>query len=155
MTADFDDTPLTPVRTPLRHLHGLGAWTPAAAWHVDTAQPRRDRASRTAGWVPGGVLLGADLLAFAVATVVTGTVNVKTLCVLGLVLGLFYTADLYRPRLTLSILDDTPTILGRSLAAGAGAMVLGGLDDGVAGIARLQTALAFGGLCLITRESPT
>jgi exopolysaccharide biosynthesis polyprenyl glycosylphosphotransferase len=153
MTADLGGTPLPPAsRVPLRHLHGLGAWTPAAAWHVDTVPPPRGRSSRIVGWVAGGVLLGADLVAFAAATLLTKTVSVKSLFVLALVLGFFYVADLYRPRLTLSILDDAPAILGRSLAAGAGAMVLGGLNDGVAGIARIQTALAFGGLCLVTRE---
>jgi exopolysaccharide biosynthesis polyprenyl glycosylphosphotransferase len=42
-------------------------------------------------------------------------------------------------------------VLGRALAAGAAAMVLGGLDDGVAGTARLATSVVFGLLCLATR----
>jgi exopolysaccharide biosynthesis polyprenyl glycosylphosphotransferase len=75
------------------------------------------------------------------------------LVVLVLVLVLFHAGGLYRPRLSLSVLDDIPDILGRSLAAGALAMVLGGLNDGTAGIARLVTCALFGVLCILGRSA--
>ena len=68
-----------------------------------------------------------------------------------LAVALFHGAGLYRARLSLSVLDDAPVLVGRALAAGAGAMVLGGLNDGVAGTARLGTAAVFGLLCLAGR----
>ncbi|WP_158579943.1 sugar transferase [Geodermatophilus marinus] len=89
-----------------------------------------------------------DLTAFVGAVLVTGTANWKTLVTLALALPLFHVADLYRSRLSLSVLDDAPAVIGRSLAAGAGAMVLAGLGDGTAGTARLGTAAVFGVLCL-------
>ncbi|MGY1779691.1 sugar transferase [Geodermatophilus sp. SYSU D01036] len=106
--------------------------------------PRRRRAGAR---LPMVVLLAVDVAAFGVAMAVTGTTGLKTLTVLALVVLLFATADLYRPGLSLSVLDDMPALVGRSLAAGAGAMVLGGLGDGVAGTARLGTAALFAGLC--------
>jgi exopolysaccharide biosynthesis polyprenyl glycosylphosphotransferase len=150
VTTDFDDAAPTSARYHGRRLHSLGAWGPAAAWHVEAARPA-GRSARAAAWVPGIVLLSVDVVAFGGAVLLTGTTNVKTLTVLALVLVFFTNADLYRSRLTLSILDDGPAILGRALAAGAGAMVLGGLEDGVAGTARLRTALVFGGLCVVGR----
>jgi exopolysaccharide biosynthesis polyprenyl glycosylphosphotransferase len=92
-----------------------------------------------------------DIAAFVAAALLTGTATLKTLTVLVLILLFFQHADLYRPRLSLSILDDVPAVVGRSLAAGAGAMVLGGLNDGVAGTTRLWTAVVFAGLCLLGR----
>jgi exopolysaccharide biosynthesis polyprenyl glycosylphosphotransferase len=97
------------------------------------------------------LLLTVDVLAFVAAALLTGTAQLKTLTVLALVLAFFYHADLYRSRLSMSITDDVPAVVGRSLAAGAGAMVLGGLNDGIAGTARLGTAMAFAGLCLAGR----
>jgi exopolysaccharide biosynthesis polyprenyl glycosylphosphotransferase len=97
------------------------------------------------------LLLAVDAGSFALAMVLTGTVDLKTTTVLVLAVALFHSAGLYRARLSLSVLDDAPAIVGRALAAGAGAMVLGGLGDGVAGTARLGTAAAFGVLCLAGR----
>src|SRR5688500_7597211 len=115
-------------------------------------QPRLKRLSaRLVTRVPAILLLPLDTAAFGVAVQLTGTTNVKTFVVLVLVLAFFHNADLYRSRLSLSILDDAPALIGRSLAAGAGAMVLGGLDDGTAGTRRLGTAAVFGVLCFIVR----
>jgi exopolysaccharide biosynthesis polyprenyl glycosylphosphotransferase len=99
------------------------------------------------------LLVCADVAAFAVAAVVTRHLEPepKMFALLGIVLLLFQVGGLYRPRLSLSVLDDAPSIVGRALAAGAAAMVLGGLDDGVAGTARLFTSAVFGVLCLGTR----
>ena len=124
-----------------------GVYRPSA----DERPVPRARSLPRARWAPTVFLLLVDVVTFLVAMVVTGAVSIKTLAELVLVLALFHSADLYRSRLSLSVLDDAPAIVGRSLIAGAGAMVLGGLHDGIAGTARLWTALAFGGLCLITR----
>jgi exopolysaccharide biosynthesis polyprenyl glycosylphosphotransferase len=97
------------------------------------------------------VLVCADLVAFALAMAVSSRPSWKTFVVLVLILVLFNTAGLYRPRLSLSVLDDIPDILGRALAAGALAMVLGGLNDGTAGIARLVLCALFGVLCVLGR----
>ena len=96
-------------------------------------------------------LVATDLVAFAAAVALTSSFGEKTLALLLIIMTLFWTAGLYRARLSLSALDDAPGIVGRALAAGAAAMVLGGLDDGVAGTARLATSAVFGALCLVTR----
>jgi exopolysaccharide biosynthesis polyprenyl glycosylphosphotransferase len=111
---------------------------------------RRKRGSSRKVWIPA-VLLYADLVAFTVSMALTSRPTPKTLVVLILVLVLFQTGGLYRPRLSLSVLDDAPDILGRALAAGALAMVLGGLNDGTAGTARLVTCALFGVLSLVGR----
>ena len=111
--------------------------------------PSAHSVARTLG-IPA-VLLGADLTAFAVAVALTSSLSVKTFALLAIVVTLFHVGGLYRPRLSLSVLDDAPHIVGRALAAGAAAMVLGGLDDGVAGTARLATSALFGVLSVATR----
>src|SRR3954463_1513854 len=99
------------------------------------------------------LLVCADVAAFGVAAVVTRHLEPepKMFALLGIVLLLFQVGGLYRPRLSLSVLDDAPHIVGRALAAGAAAMVLGGLDDGVAGTARLATSALFGVLSVVPR----
>ena len=99
------------------------------------------------------VLVCADLVAFALAMALTSRPSWKILVVLIVILVLFHAGGLYRPRLSLSVLDDIPDILGRSLAAGALAMVLGGLNDGTAGLARLVTCALFGVLCILGRTA--
>ncbi len=111
---------------------------------------RRRRSAIRNRWIPA-ILLGGDLASFGVATTFTSAPNWKTFAVLLLILGLFQNAGLYRPRLNLSVLDDAPAIVGRALAAGALAMVLGGLNDGRAGINRLVTCALFGVLALLVR----
>jgi exopolysaccharide biosynthesis polyprenyl glycosylphosphotransferase len=108
----------------------------------------RRASRRPASWLPTAILVGADGVAFLAAMLITGTAGPKTLIVLAAVVVLFHGAGLYRARLGLSLLDDVPALVGRSLAAGAGAMVIGGLQDGVAGTARLLTAVLFGALCV-------
>jgi exopolysaccharide biosynthesis polyprenyl glycosylphosphotransferase len=111
--------------------------------------PSTGSVARTLG-IPA-VLLGADLAAFAAAVALTSSLSVKTLGLLAIIVVLFHLGGLYRLRLSLSGLDDAPQIVGRALAAGAAAMVLGGLDDGRAGTARLATAAVFGLLSAVTR----
>src|SRR5215213_9165219 len=130
------------------HLTGNAADGAIGTRPGDLVAAGRRRSRRL--WIPA-VLLSADAAAFAVAMVLTSSPSWKLLAVLTLILALFQTAALYRPRLSLSVLDDAPAIVGRALAAGAAAMVLGGLDDGVAGTARLATSAVFGVFCVVTR----
>ena len=65
-------------------------------------------------------LLGAlDVSAFVLAVAVTGPLRGLHLVLLALTLALFASAGLYRPRLSLSVLDDLPALVGRPLAAAA------------------------------------
>ena len=118
---------------------------------ADAVIARRRRNLRWSRWTPAVLLSTMDITAFGAAVLLTGTAQLKTLFVLVLVVVLFHQADLYRSRVSLSVLDDGPAIVGRALIAGAAAMVLGGLDDGTAGTAQLETAVVFAGLCLVGR----
>jgi exopolysaccharide biosynthesis polyprenyl glycosylphosphotransferase len=65
-------------------------------------------------------LLGAlDVAAFGAAVLLTGQRTLLPLVLLALTIGLFASAGLYRPRLSLSVLDDLPSLIGRPLAAAA------------------------------------
>ncbi|RBY93948.1 sugar transferase [Blastococcus sp. TBT05-19] len=112
---------------------------------------RRVERLRRAFWVPAMLLLAVDVAAFAAATLLTGTAQPKGLVLLLLVVALYQHAGLYRSRLTFSILNDMPTLVGRGIAAGAVVMVLGGLEDGRAGTARLGTAVIFVVLSVLGR----
>src|SRR5215210_5105987 len=98
------------------------------------------------------LLLYADVVAFAGAVALNGVLGPKTLALFGIIVVLFHVGGLYRPRLSLSLLDDAPAILGRALAGGAATMVLIGLSDGVAATRRLVLAALFGALALLTRS---
>jgi exopolysaccharide biosynthesis polyprenyl glycosylphosphotransferase len=112
--------------------------------------PKRKHLAARNRWIPA-LLVSADLAAFVVAMALTSRPSLKTLAVLLLILALVQNAGLYRQRLSFSVLDDAPVILGRALAAGALAMVVGGLNDGRAGIFRLVTCALFGVLALLGR----
>jgi exopolysaccharide biosynthesis polyprenyl glycosylphosphotransferase len=134
-----------PVPVPRRSPEAAGHPADAPAGRSDQPWTARARAER---WISTASLVVVDVVAFVAAMVLTGTVGWKTLTVLVLVVVLFQNAGLYRARLSLSVLDDAPALGVRALAAGAGAMVLGGLGDGVAGTARLGTAALFGVLTI-------
>jgi exopolysaccharide biosynthesis polyprenyl glycosylphosphotransferase len=119
--------------------------TPASRLRLGRRRGRKRR------FLIRAILVYADLVAFVLATALTSRPSWKILVVLILILVLFNAGGLYRPRLSLSVLDDIPDILGRSLAAGALAMVLGGLNDGRAGLARLVTCALFGVFAILGR----
>jgi exopolysaccharide biosynthesis polyprenyl glycosylphosphotransferase len=112
---------------------------------MGNVRPRRSSARNA---VVPGVLLGFDVLAFSGSVVLTAAFTVRTLALFALILSLFVAGGLYRVRLSLSVLDDTPSIVGRALASGTAAMVVAGIDDGTAGLARLETAAVFSMLAL-------
>jgi exopolysaccharide biosynthesis polyprenyl glycosylphosphotransferase len=75
----------------------------------------------------------ADLLALAVAAVLAGTEPLWGVVVGALLVALYKTAGLYRSRLSLSLLDDLPLVVGRGVVAVAVGTALlsllgGGLD---------------------------
>src|SRR5690348_4801417 len=106
-------------------------------------EPTRPRRRNARLLIVPGLLLAADLTAFAAAAAFTAAFSVKTAGLLVLLVVLFQNAGLYRRRLSFSVLDDAPAIVGRSLAGGAAAMVIAGLNDGRAGTARLVTSALF------------
>ncbi len=93
------------------------------------------------------LFIGADLLAWLLAVVLTGRPQGRDLVLLALVLVLYASAGTYRSRLTLSALDDLPLLVGRALAAAAvatsGALVLNPdlADAGLLGTALLMSVL--------------
>ncbi|MDQ1687455.1 MAG: hypothetical protein QOK42_430 [Frankiaceae bacterium] len=64
-------------------------------------------------------LLVLDASALSLAALAVGGVRGRTLVLAAVSLALFASGGLYRPRLTLSALDDLPTLVGRALAGGA------------------------------------
>jgi exopolysaccharide biosynthesis polyprenyl glycosylphosphotransferase len=60
-----------------------------------------------------------DVAAFGAAVALTGPPRGLHLILLFLTVGLYASAGLYRPRLSLSVLDDLPSLVGRPLAAAA------------------------------------
>jgi exopolysaccharide biosynthesis polyprenyl glycosylphosphotransferase len=70
-------------------------------------------------------LLLVDVVAWLAAVLLTGGIEGQDLILLVSALVLFGSAGLYRSRLTLSALDDLPTLTVRALAAGAATMAVG------------------------------
>ncbi len=87
------------------------------------ARTVRERTLLRYGVRPLLVLL--DVAAFGVAVAATGPLRGLHVVLLALTLGLFASAGLYRPRLSLSVLDDLPSLAGRPLAAVAVTTTLG------------------------------
>lgn len=74
--------------------------------------------SRAGRLVPTASFLLADVLALAVLTGLPGPKK-RYLLLAALLLPLYAAGGLYRPRLTLSVLSDLPSLAGRALAAAA------------------------------------
>jgi exopolysaccharide biosynthesis polyprenyl glycosylphosphotransferase len=95
------------------------------ATRPSTPGPARLRPSRTASertllrYGVRPLLAALDIAAFGLAVAVTGPLRGLHLVLLGLTLCLFASAGLYRPRLSMSVLDDLPALVGRPLAAAA------------------------------------
>jgi exopolysaccharide biosynthesis polyprenyl glycosylphosphotransferase len=89
-------------------------------------------------------LVLADVVAWLVAALPGGLIG-RDVLLLGLVVGLYAAAGLYRSRLSLSALDDLPVLMGRALAAGAvttSVALLVGIDDvGLLGTAAVLAVL--------------
>jgi exopolysaccharide biosynthesis polyprenyl glycosylphosphotransferase len=92
-----------------------------------TATPRHEplRPSRTVAqrtllrWGVRPLFGALDVASFAAAVALTGPLLGMHLVLLVLTVALFATAGLYRSRLSLSVLDDLPSLVGRPLAAAA------------------------------------
>ncbi|MEP6697234.1 MAG: sugar transferase [Pseudonocardiales bacterium] len=96
-------------------------------------------------------LVALDCMTFAAATLVVGQQPPALLALLVLTLALFASAGLYRSRLTMSILDDLPSLLGRAPVAGTIVTAFGQLTQVKIGATALITSVVFGGLALGTR----
>src|SRR4051812_2658337 len=149
MTSDVRSRPSRRTAADSRHHRGTARRLAPVEPPAPGQRASRRSAARSFG-VPA-LLLASDVGAFSAAVALTAAPTIKTLLLLLLLLALFCAGDLYRLRVSLQVLDDAASIIGRALAGGAAAMVLGGLDDGVAGIARLRTSATFGLLAVAGR----
>jgi exopolysaccharide biosynthesis polyprenyl glycosylphosphotransferase len=101
----------------------------------------------------GPPLLLLDAGTFTVAVLAVGRWHLAYL-VLGMALVTIYAAGgLYRTRLSLSALDDLPSLLGRALVAAAVVTTVGVLGDGDAATSLLYTAVLFAALSLVVRAA--
>lgn len=85
-------------------------------------------------WLRGGVtpyLLVVDVIAFTAATVITHPTSPVHVLVLVVNVVAFYGAGLYRSRLSLSLLDDLPYLVGAVVVGAALKLMLFGLVPGV------------------------
>ena len=116
------------------------------------------RPRRTRQWVAAvrslplsWVLVGVDLMALALATTAVREVTPRTAMVAAVALLLFASGGLNRARLSPSILDDLPALVGRALLAGALVTTLGTFDDGSAGRSILIYAASFALISTVLR----
>jgi exopolysaccharide biosynthesis polyprenyl glycosylphosphotransferase len=119
----------------------------------DRSARRRPRGSgRFARLSP--LFVGVDLVAVMVGQLlVEELLTPRLLAFSVLILALFAVGGLYRPRLTPSVLDDLPSIIGRALVAGAIVTAVGAYDDGSAGQRTLHLAFAFAALTVLGRTA--
>ena len=128
-----------------------GAYPPVAS----TASPskarylRRTLASRLR---LGPCLLACDIATFGVVGLVAGVASLAGALTLAVIIATYHAGRLYRPRLTLSLLDDVPPLVGRALAVTAAVLVvfplLGSALDATRMLSVASTAIA---LLLLTR----
>jgi exopolysaccharide biosynthesis polyprenyl glycosylphosphotransferase len=137
-------------RSAARGTATAGVPRPRPQLPVERAHPHTRPGRALAVGVPLA-LLGSDLAAFAGAVALTAAPTLKTLGLLALLLVVLAVGGFYRVRPSFFALDDAGPLLGRALAAGAAAMILAGVDDGVAGIARVRTSVLFGVLAIAGR----
>jgi exopolysaccharide biosynthesis polyprenyl glycosylphosphotransferase len=97
-------------------------------------------------------LLVADVLAWLLVAVPGTAPSGRELVLLAFALVLFAPAGLYRSRLSLSVLDDLPALVGRVLAAGAVTTCLALLvDPGLADPALLGVSALLAGAVVLMR----
>jgi exopolysaccharide biosynthesis polyprenyl glycosylphosphotransferase len=100
-----------------------GAYPPAAS----AALPSKARyLQRTlAGRLRlGPCLVACDIATFALVGLVGRAVSLAGAVTLAVIIATYQAGRLYRPRLTLSLLDDVPPLIGRALAATAAVLVV-------------------------------
>jgi exopolysaccharide biosynthesis polyprenyl glycosylphosphotransferase len=96
-------------------------------------------------------LVLADALAFLVAVVIVQATSISLWLLLPVIVVLFSGAGLYRSRLTLSILDDLPSLVGRAFAAAAALTWLEALFSHLYLNEMLSCAAIFSVAVLVTR----
>jgi exopolysaccharide biosynthesis polyprenyl glycosylphosphotransferase len=83
--------------------------------------------------VIGLSLLSADMLAGMLSAGMVGVVSPRVAAVCVITMLLYNVGGLYRPRLSLSVLDDLPSLAGRTLVAGALVTTTVAYQDGEVG----------------------
>lgn len=100
------------------------------------------------------LLVSADAAAWFLAAQLTPTSLASDLALLAVVVGLYAHAGLYRSRLSLSVLEDAPTLIGRCLAGAALTITVALLVRGlVVGNEILAAALLMAGLVVALRAA--
>ncbi|MGI8882331.1 MAG: sugar transferase [Jatrophihabitans sp.] len=119
------------------------------------AEPRTTPFRRLLSNGIGRPLAALDCVAFAVAILAAslagGVLRLALLPLLVLTLALYAAAGLYRSRLTLSALDDLPSLLARAAVAGTVAAALFPLIGVQIGRTALITSAIFGAVALCAR----
>lgn len=111
-------------------------------------RPRWRRAEPAPGWwrtrALGTALLTIDVFAGAMTAVAVNEISPRIIALVAVAVPLFAVGGLYRARLSLSALQEVPSIVGRSLVAGALVTAVGVFDNGSAGRVTLVAAGVFG-----------
>jgi exopolysaccharide biosynthesis polyprenyl glycosylphosphotransferase len=102
---------------------------------------------------PAASLVALDLVVLLLAVMVLGVGVADSVKLGALILLLFTTARLYRPRLSPSALDETPRLAGCALVAGAAAVALDLLVGTEPRVAVLHAGAAFAGLVVLARAA--
>jgi FlaA1/EpsC-like NDP-sugar epimerase len=100
----------------------------------------------------GPCLLACDIATFGVVGLLAQAASPAGAATLAAIITTYHAGRLYRPRLTLSLLDDVPALVGRALAATAAMLVvfqlLGSNPDAARTLSAASAAIA---LLLLTR----
>jgi exopolysaccharide biosynthesis polyprenyl glycosylphosphotransferase len=100
-----------------------GAYPPAASAPVPSKARYLQRT--LAGRLRlGPCLVACDIATFALVGLVGRAVSLAGAVTLAVIIVTYQAGRLYRPRLTLSLLDDVPPLIGRALAATAAVLVV-------------------------------
>jgi exopolysaccharide biosynthesis polyprenyl glycosylphosphotransferase len=100
-----------------------GAYPPL----VSAAPPSKTQHLRlrlASGFRLGPCLFACDIVTFGLSGLIARATSVAGAVTLAMILAIYHAGRLYRPRLTLSLLDDVPALIGRALAATAAVLVV-------------------------------
>jgi exopolysaccharide biosynthesis polyprenyl glycosylphosphotransferase len=138
-------TPATPEPSPLLGEPDLGPSTGSKAQTASSRQQWRTT------WAAS--LIAVDFAAAGLAWAVVPSVRWQVVvAALGLTVLLFANGGLYRSRLYLSVLDELPALLGRTILAGALATVVGVWDNQWASRDILWFTAALAVMCVLARS---
>jgi exopolysaccharide biosynthesis polyprenyl glycosylphosphotransferase len=129
----------------------VGAYPPVAS-AAPPSKTRHLRLRLASRFRLGPCLFVCDVVTFGLVGLMARAASVAGAVTLALILATYHAGRLYRPRLTLSLLDDAPALMGRALAATAAVLVVfelvGSNPDTTRMLLAASTAIA---LLLLTR----